>query len=158
MPLRKKNSLLCSEFVILSHSSSSEQGLVRRSSLVLVTVWGFFLGGPEPPPLSFSESPQEKTSRRHSSVQGWKHGWICEGLAAEMTGLVGGLNWTWDVWATEDSGKLNWCFWTVVLEKTLESPLDCKEIQPVNPKGTQSWIFTGRTDAEAEAPILTTWC
>ena len=47
-----------------------------------------------------------------------------------------------------------WCFWTVVLEKTLESPLDCKEIQPVNPKGYQSWIFIGRTDAEAETPIL----
>ena len=49
---------------------------------------------------------------------------------------------------------LNWCFWTVVLENILESPLDCKEIQPVNPKGNQSWIFSGRTDAEAEAPIL----
>ena len=48
----------------------------------------------------------------------------------------------------------NWCFWTVVLEKTLESPLDCKEIQPVHPKGDQSWIFIGRTNAEAEAPIL----
>ena len=55
--------------------------------------------------------------------------------------------------------KENWvlkncCFWTVVLEKTLESPLDCKEIKPVNPKVNQSWVFTGRTDAEAEAPIL----
>ena len=48
----------------------------------------------------------------------------------------------------------NWCVWTVVLEKTLESHLDCKEIKPLNPKGNQSWIFTGRTDAEAEAPIL----
>ena len=48
----------------------------------------------------------------------------------------------------------NWCFWTVVLEKTLESPLDCKEIQPVHPKGDQSWMFIGSTDAEAEAPIL----
>ena len=48
----------------------------------------------------------------------------------------------------------NWCFWTVVLEKTLESPLDCKEIQPVHPKGDQSWVFIGRTDAEAETPIL----
>ena len=48
----------------------------------------------------------------------------------------------------------NWCFRTVVLEKTLESPLDCKEIQPVNPKGNQLWIFIGRTDAEAEALIL----
>ena len=48
----------------------------------------------------------------------------------------------------------SWCFWTVVLEKTLESPLDCKEIQPVHPKGTQSWMFIGRTDAEAETLIL----
>ena len=48
----------------------------------------------------------------------------------------------------------NWCFWTVVLEKTLESPLDCKEIQQVHPKGNQSWVFIGRTDAEAETPIL----
>jgi len=48
----------------------------------------------------------------------------------------------------------NWCFWTVVLEKTLESPLDCKDIKPVHPKGNQSWLFIGRTDAEAEAPIF----
>ena len=48
----------------------------------------------------------------------------------------------------------NWCFWTMVLEKTLESPLDCKEIQPVHPKGDQSWVFIGRTDDEAETPIL----
>ena len=47
----------------------------------------------------------------------------------------------------------NWCFWTVVLEKTLESPLDCKEIQPVHPKGDQSWVFTGRNDVEAETPV-----
>ena len=53
----------------------------------------------------------------------------------------------------------NWCFWTVVLEETLESPLDCKETQPVHPKGDQSWVFTGRTDAEAETPnTLATWC
>ena len=53
------------------------------------------------------------------------------------------------IWAPK-----NWSFWTVVLEKTLESPLDCKEIQPVNPKGNQSWLFIGRTDAEAETSIL----
>ena len=54
----------------------------------------------------------------------------------------------------ESWAQKNWCFWTVVLEKTLESPLDCKEIQPVNPKGNQSWVFIGRTDVEAETPIL----
>ena len=52
----------------------------------------------------------------------------------------------------------NWCFWTVVLEKTLESPLDCKEIKPLNPKGNQPWIFIGRTDAEAPINTLATWC
>ena len=54
----------------------------------------------------------------------------------------------------KESWAPNWCFWTVVLEKTLESPLDCKEIQPVHPKDDQSWVFIGRTDAEAETPIL----
>ena len=54
----------------------------------------------------------------------------------------------------EDWAPKNWCFWTVLLEKTLESPLDCKEIKPVHPKGNQRWIFIGRTDAEAEVPIL----
>ena len=58
-------------------------------------------------------------------------------------------------WTVKESWRpKNWCFWTVVLEKILESPLDCKEIQPVHRKGNQSWIFTGRTDAEAETPIL----
>ena len=52
----------------------------------------------------------------------------------------------------------NWCFWTVVLEKTLESPLDCKEIQPAHPKGNQSWLFTGRTDARWKSNTLATWC
>ena len=62
----------------------------------------------------------------------------------------------WGSWTQfqESWAAKNWCFWTVVLEKTLESPLDCKEIQPVNPKGNQSWIFIGRTNAEAETPIL----
>ena len=61
--------------------------------------------------------------------------------------------WMWELDYKESWVQKNWCFWTVVLEKTLESPLDCKEIQPVHPKGDQSWIFIGRTD-EAETPIL----
>ena len=59
----------------------------------------------------------------------------------------------WELDCEESWVPKNWCFWTVVLEKTLESPLDCKEIQPVHPKGNQSWIFIGRTDAEIEVPI-----
>ena len=62
--------------------------------------------------------------------------------------------WMWELDYRESWVPKNGCFWTVMLAKTLESPLDCKEIQPVNPKGNQSWIFIGRTDAEAEAPIL----
>ena len=62
--------------------------------------------------------------------------------------------WMWELEHKEGWEPENWCFRTVVLEKTLESPLDCKEMKPVNPKGNQSWIFTGRTDAEAETPIL----
>ena len=60
----------------------------------------------------------------------------------------------WELDYKESWAPNNWCFWTAVLEKTLESPLDCKEIKPVNPKATQSWIFIGSTDAEAETPIL----
>ena len=60
----------------------------------------------------------------------------------------------WELDHKESWAPKNWCFWPVVLEKTLESPLDCKESQPVHPKGNQSWIFTGRTDAEAETPVL----
>ena len=62
--------------------------------------------------------------------------------------------WMWESNYKESRAPKNWCFWTVVLKKSLESPMDCKEIQPVHPKGDQSWVFTGRTDAEAETPIL----
>ena len=60
----------------------------------------------------------------------------------------------WELYHKEGWALKNWCLCTVVLEKTLESPLDCKEIKPVHPKGDQSWIFIGRTDAEAETPVL----
>ena len=60
----------------------------------------------------------------------------------------------WELYYKESRAQKNWCFWTVVLEKTLESPLDSKKIQPVHPKGDQSWVFIGRTDFEAETPIL----
>ena len=64
------------------------------------------------------------------------------------------MSWTTELDCEESWVLKNWCFWIVVLEKTLESPLDCKEVQPVHPKGDQSWVFTGRIDAEAETPIL----
>ena len=69
-------------------------------------------------------------------------------------GFSSGHVWMWELDCEESWTPKNWCFWTVVLEKTLESLLDCKEIQPVHPKGDQSWMFIGRTDVEAETPVL----
>ena len=69
-------------------------------------------------------------------------------------GFSSGHLWMWELDCEESWVPKNWCFWTVVLEKTLENPLDFKEIQPLYPKGDQSWVFIGTTDAEAETPIL----
>ena len=77
-----------------------------------------------------------------------------KGLYSQGYGFSSGHVWMWELDYKENWVLKNWCFWTVVLEKTLESSLDCEEINPVNPKGIQSWIFIGRTDAEAETPIF----
>ena len=83
-----------------------------------------------------------------------RHYFSNKGPSSQSYGFSSSHRWMWELDHKASWVPKNWCFWTVVLEKTLESPLDCKEIQPVNRKGNQSWIFTGRTDAEAEAPIL----
>ena len=75
-------------------------------------------------------------------------------LSSQSYGFSGSHVWMWELGYKESWAPKNWCFWTVVLEKILESPLDCKEIQAVHPKGDQSWVFIGRTDVEAETPIL----
>ena len=75
-------------------------------------------------------------------------------LANQGYGFSSSHVWMWELDYKESWVPKKWCFWTVMLEKTLESPLDCKEIQPVNPKGNQSWTFIGRTVAEAESPIV----
>ena len=77
-----------------------------------------------------------------------------KGPSSQVYGLSSSHVWMWELDYKEGLALKNWCFWTVVLEKTLESPLDCKEVQPVYPKGDQSWVFIGKTDAEAETPIL----
>ena len=81
------------------------------------------------------------------------------GPSSQSYGFSSSRVWMWELDYKESWALKNSCLWTVVLEKTLESPLDCKEIQPVHPKGDQSWIFIGRTDAEAETPnTWATWC
>ena len=85
-----------------------------------------------------------------------RHYFANKGPSSQGYGFPSSHVWMWELDYKESWAPKNWCFWTVVLEKTLESPLglDCKKIQPVHPKGNQSWIFIGRTDAEAETPIL----
>ena len=75
-------------------------------------------------------------------------------MSSQSYGFSSSHVWMWELDHKENWALKNWGFWTVVLEKTLENPLDCKEIKPVNPKGNQSWILIGRTDAEAETSIL----
>ena len=75
-------------------------------------------------------------------------------MSSQGYGFSSGHVWMWELDCEESWAPKNWCFWTVVLEKTFENPLDCKEIQPVHPKGDQSWVFIGRTDVEAETAIL----
>ena len=75
-------------------------------------------------------------------------------MSSQSYGFFSSQVWMWVLGCKESWALKNWCFWTVVWKKTFESLLDCKEIQPVHPKGNQSWMFIGRTDAETEAPIL----
>ena len=75
-------------------------------------------------------------------------------LSSQGYGFSSSHVWMWELDCEESWAPKNWCFWTLVLEKTLESPLDSKETQSVHPKGDQTWVFIGRTDAEAETPIL----
>ena len=83
-----------------------------------------------------------------------RHHFADKGPYSQSYGFSSSYIWMWELDHTEGWAQMNLCFQTVVLEKTLESPLDRKEIKAVNPKGNQPWIFIGRTDAEAEAPIL----
>ena len=90
--------------------------------------------------------------RQHIKKQ--RHYFANKGPSSQIYGFSGTHVWMRELEYKESWALKNWCFWTVVLGKTLESPLDSKEIQLVNDKGNQSWIFIGRTDAEAETPIL----
>ena len=90
--------------------------------------------------------------RQHFKKQ--SHYLANKGPSSQSYGFSSSHVWMWELDYKESWVPKKWCFWTVVLEKTLESPLDNKAIKPVNPKGNQCWIFIGRTDAEAETPIL----
>ena len=90
--------------------------------------------------------------RQHTNKQ--RHYFANKGLSSQSYGFSSSHIWVWELDSKESWAPKKWCFWTVVLDKTLQSPLNSKEIQPVYPKGNQSWTFIGRTEAEAETPIL----
>ena len=90
--------------------------------------------------------------RQH--IQKQRYYFANKGPSSQGYGFSYGHVWLWELEYKESWAPKNWCFWTVVLEKTLSSLLDCQKSKPVNPKGNQSWIFIGRTDVEAETPIL----
>ena len=90
--------------------------------------------------------------RKHIEKQ--RHYFANKGPSSQGYGVSSGHVWMWELNCEESWTPKNWWFWTVVLEKTLESPLDCKEIQPVHSEGDQPWDFFGRNDAEAETPVL----
>ena len=87
-------------------------------------------------------------------ISSWEIWAADKGPSSQSYGFSSSHVWMWQLDHKESWALKNWCFWAVLLEKTLASPLDSKEIQPVNPKGNQYWIFIGRTDAEAETPML----
>ena len=90
--------------------------------------------------------------RQHIKKQ--RHYFANKSPSSQSYGFSSSRVWMWELDYKESWALKNWCFWTVVLEKSLESSLDCKAIQPVHPKGDQSWVFIGRTESEAETPIL----
>ena len=97
---------------------------------------------------------KESYDQPRQPIKKQRHYFANKGLSSQGYGFSSGHVWMWELDYKESWALRNWCFWTMMLEKTLESPLDCKEIQPVHPKGDQSWVFIGRTDVEAETPIF----
>ena len=99
-------------------------------------------------------SLEGKHDKPRQRVKKQRHHFADKGPSSQSYGFSSGHVCMWELDYKESWVPKNWCFWTVKLEKTLESPLDCKEIQPFHPKGDRSWVFTGKTDVEVETPIL----
>ena len=96
---------------------------------------------------------KERYDKARQHIKKQKHHFADKGPYSQSYGFSSSHVWMWEL-DHKDWAPKNWCFWTVVLEKTLENPLNCKEVKPLNPKRNQPWIFIGRTDAKAEALIL----
>ena len=104
--------------------------------------------------LKYAYSLEGKLWQPRQHIKKQRHYFVNTGPSSQGFGFSNSHVWMWELDYKESWAPTNWCFWTVVFEKTLESPLDFKEIQPVHPKGNQSWVFIARTDVEAETPIF----
>ena len=104
--------------------------------------------------LKDTYSLKESYDQPRQHIKKQRHYFVNKGPSSQGYGFSSGHVWMWELDYKESWTPKNWCSWTVVLKKTLESPLDCMEIQPVHPLGSQSWIFIGKSDVEAEIPIL----
>ena len=149
------------EWVAIS-SSNAWKWKVKVKSLsrvqLLVTPWTATYQAP--PSMGFSRQeywsglplPSHDQPRQHIKKQ--RHYFTNKCPSSQSYGFSSSHVWVWELDHEESLAPMNWCFWTVMLEKTLESPLACRETKSVNPKGNQPWIFIGRTDAGVEVPIL----
>ena len=105
--------------------------------------------------MKLKDTPwKESNDQPRQHIKKQRHYFANKSLSSQRYGSSSSPVWMWELDYTKSWVLKNWCIWIVVLQKTLESPLDCKEIQPVHPKGNKSWVFIGRTDAEAETSIL----
>ena len=105
--------------------------------------------------MKLKDTPWKKSyDQPRQRIKRQRHYFANKGSSSQSYGFSSSHVWMWELVYKESWVLKNWCFWTVVLEKALKSPLGCKEIKPVNPKESESWIFIGRTDAEAEVPIF----
>ena len=134
-------------------SNASAFQLLSRLVIVLLPRSKHLLSSWLKPPSAVIWGRKKIKSDTVSTVSPYICHEVSKGLFSQGYGFSSGHVWVWELDCEESWLLKNWCFWTVVLEKTLESPLECKEIQPVHPKGEQSWVFIGRTDAAVETPI-----
>ena len=118
------------------------------------TMSDFILGGSRVTANLKNTCSLKAKDQPRQNIKKQRHYFANKGLSSQSYGFPSSHVWMWELDNEESWALKNCCFWTVMLEKTLESPLKSKEIQPVHPKGNQSWIFTERTDAYAETPIL----
>ena len=150
--LRPHAGHLCSSRNSAPRLNLDSESLTIESFLALHSWWGPW--GPRALKTPPQATRKENYDKPRECINKQRHLFADKGPYHQSYGFSSRDVWMWELDHKGGWALKNWCFWVVVPEKTLESPLDCKETKPISPKGNQPWIFIGRTDAETEAPIL----